>query len=87
MRALDPRLLGRTRAARVALGVDVVLGLAATGCVLGQAAVVAALVAGAFDGRPVGEQGRLLACWSGSSPPAPSSPGRSSRSGGGRPAG
>jgi thiol reductant ABC exporter CydD subunit len=61
VRALDPRLLRRTRAARVALGVDVVLGLAATGCVLGQAAVVAALVAGAFDGRPVGEQGRLLA--------------------------
>jgi len=61
VRALDPRLLRRTRAARVALGVDVVLGLAATGCVLGQAMVVAALVAGAFDGRPVGEQGRLLA--------------------------
>ena len=61
MRALDPRLLRRTRAARVALGVDVVLGLAATACVLGQAVVVAALVAGAFDGRPVGEQGRLLA--------------------------
>ena len=61
MRALDPRLLRRTRAARVALGVDVVLGLAATACVLGQAVVVAALVAGAFDGRPVGAQGRLLA--------------------------
>ena len=61
MRALDPRLLRRTGAARVALGVDVVLGLAATGCVLGQAVVVAALVAGAFDRRPVAEQGRLLA--------------------------
>ena len=61
MRALDPRLLRRTRAARVALGVDVVLGLAASACVLGQAVVVAALVAGAFDGRPVAEQGRLLA--------------------------
>ena len=60
MRALDPRLLRRTRAARVALGADVVLGLAATACVLGQAVVVAALVAGAFDGRPVAEQGRLL---------------------------
>ena len=61
MRALDPRLLRRTGAARAALGVDVVLGLAATGCVLGQAVVVAALVAGAFDRRPVAEQGRLLA--------------------------
>jgi len=61
VRALDPRLLRRTRAARVALGVDVVLGLAASACVLGQAVVVAALVAGAFDGRPVAEQGRLLA--------------------------
>ena len=61
MRALDPRLLRRTGAARVALGVDVVLGLAATACVLGQAVVVAALVAGAFDRRPVAEQGRLLA--------------------------
>ena len=61
MRALDPRLLRRTRAARVALGVDVVLGLAASACVLGQAVVVAALVAGAFDRRPVAEQGRLLA--------------------------
>jgi thiol reductant ABC exporter CydD subunit len=61
VRALDPRLLRRTRAARVALGVDVVLGLAATACVLGQAVVVAALVTGAFDGRPVGQQGRLLA--------------------------
>jgi ABC-type transport system involved in cytochrome bd biosynthesis fused ATPase/permease subunit len=61
VRALDPRLLRRTGAARVALGVDVVLGLAATGCVLGQAVVVAALVAGAFDGRPVAAQGRLLA--------------------------
>jgi ATP-binding cassette, subfamily C, bacterial CydD len=60
VRALDPRLLRRTGAARVALGVDVVLGLAATACVLGQAVVVAALVAGAFDGRPVAEQGRLL---------------------------
>jgi len=60
VRALDPRLLRRTRAARVALGADVVLGLAATACVLGQAVVVAALVAGAFDGRPVAEQGRLL---------------------------
>jgi thiol reductant ABC exporter CydD subunit len=61
VRALDPRLLRRTGAARVALGVDVVLGLAATACVLGQAVVVAALVAGAFDRRPVAEQGRLLA--------------------------
>ena len=53
MRALDRRLLARARSIRVALGVDIGLGLVATGLLIAQAVIVATLVAMAFDrGRP-----------------------------------
>ncbi len=51
MRPLDPRLLGRARAARTALTVDIVLGLLVTLALLTQAALFARIVAGAFDGE------------------------------------
>ena len=61
MRALDRRLLARARPIRVALGVDVVLGLGATGLLIAQAVLVATLVAAAFDALPSGEVSPLLA--------------------------
>jgi ATP-binding cassette, subfamily C, bacterial CydD len=50
VRAFDPRLLGRARAARLLLGVDVALGLGAALLVLVQATLMARIVARAFDG-------------------------------------
>jgi len=47
---LDRRLLRRARAARVALSVDVALGVLATVALLTQAALLAGVIAGAFDG-------------------------------------
>jgi thiol reductant ABC exporter CydD subunit len=61
VRALDRRLLARARSIRVALGVDVVLGLVGTGLLIAQAVLVATLVAAAFDGLPSGEEAPLLA--------------------------
>jgi thiol reductant ABC exporter CydD subunit len=55
VRALDRRLLARARSIRVALGVDVALGLVATGLLITQAVIVASLVATAFDGGPAGQ--------------------------------
>jgi ATP-binding cassette subfamily C protein CydD len=54
MRALDPRLLRRARAARVLLAVDTALGLATALLVLVQATLLAWIVARAFDGAPLG---------------------------------
>ena len=64
MRALDPRLVRRARAVRVLVGVDVALGIASTLLVLGQAALLARVIAQAFDGaglRAVASDVALLA--------------------------
>ncbi|HEY1597732.1 MAG TPA: ABC transporter transmembrane domain-containing protein, partial [Thermoleophilaceae bacterium] len=50
MRALDPRLLERTKSARPLLALDTVLGLATVVPVLLQATLLARIVARAFDG-------------------------------------
>jgi thiol reductant ABC exporter CydD subunit len=54
MRALDPRLLRRARPARVLLGVDAALGLAAALLLLLQATLLARIVARSFDGASLG---------------------------------
>jgi thiol reductant ABC exporter CydD subunit len=61
LRVLDRRLLLRARPIRVALGVDVALGLAGTALLIAQALIAATLVAAAFDGQPFGEFTPLLA--------------------------
>jgi ATP-binding cassette, subfamily C, bacterial CydD len=64
VRAFDPRLLRRARAARVLLGLDVALGIATALVVLLQATLLASIVARAFDGaslRDVWKQVVLLA--------------------------
>ncbi len=50
MRALDPRLVRRTRSVRPLLAVDTALGLVTIGLVLAQATLLAKVVAGAFAG-------------------------------------
>src|SRR3954449_10713996 len=50
MRALDPRLLRRARAARVALGADAALGVLSALLVLAQAVLLARVAARAFGG-------------------------------------
>ena len=50
MRALDPRLLSRTKSARPLLTLDVALGIGTALAVLLQAAMLARIVARAFDG-------------------------------------
>lgn len=50
MRALDPRLLARTRSARPLLALDTVLGIATALAILTQASMLALIVARAFDG-------------------------------------
>jgi thiol reductant ABC exporter CydD subunit len=50
VRALDPRLLRRARAARLLLGVDVAIGVATAVLVLFQALLAARIVARAFEG-------------------------------------
>jgi hypothetical protein len=61
MRALDPRLVRRTRAARPLLAIDAVLGVATALAVLAQASRLAVIVAEAFDGTPVRALGPELA--------------------------
>ncbi|SEG73714.1 ATP-binding cassette, subfamily C, CydD [Thermomonospora echinospora] len=51
MKPLDPRLLRHARPARTFLAVTVLLGIVTTGLVLAQAALLAHVLAGAFDGR------------------------------------
>lgn len=53
MRALDPRLLRRTRAVRPLLAADVALGVATVVPILVQAVALARVVTGAFDGVPL----------------------------------
>jgi ATP-binding cassette, subfamily C, bacterial CydD len=53
MRALDPRLLDRTRSARPLLVIDAVLGVATALAVLAQASLLAIVVARAFAGAPL----------------------------------
>jgi thiol reductant ABC exporter CydD subunit len=55
VRALDPRLLRRARAARVALGADAALGVVSALLVLAQAVLLARVAARAFDGATIGE--------------------------------
>jgi ATP-binding cassette, subfamily C, bacterial CydD len=50
MRALDPRLLRRTRSARPLLTIDTALGVATALAVLAQASLLALIVSRAFDG-------------------------------------
>jgi ATP-binding cassette, subfamily C, bacterial CydD len=50
MRVIDPRLLRRARAARLLLGVDAAIGVAAALLVLLQASLIGWIVARAFDG-------------------------------------
>jgi thiol reductant ABC exporter CydD subunit len=57
MRALDPRLLERTRAARPLLAIDAALGIASALTLLAQASLLAAIVAQAFGGAEVRELG------------------------------
>ncbi len=53
MRALDPRLLSRTKSARPLLTVDIALGVGTALAVLVQASMLARIVARAFDGAPI----------------------------------
>jgi ATP-binding cassette subfamily C protein CydD len=53
MRALDPRLVRRTRSVRPLLAADTALGIATVAVVLVQATLLARIVARAFDGAPV----------------------------------
>ncbi len=53
MRALDPRLVRRTRSARPLLAIDVALGVGTALAVLAGAGLLARIVARAFDGAPV----------------------------------
>jgi thiol reductant ABC exporter CydD subunit len=53
MRALDPRLLARTREARPLLAIDAALGVSTALAVLAQACLLAVIVAQAFDGVPL----------------------------------
>jgi thiol reductant ABC exporter CydD subunit len=53
VRALDPRLLHRTKSARPLLTVDIALGVGTALAVLVQASMLARIVARAFDGVPV----------------------------------
>jgi ATP-binding cassette, subfamily C, bacterial CydD len=54
MRALDPRLVRRTRSVRPLLAVDTALGVATVVAVLVQATLLARIVARAFDGAGLG---------------------------------
>src|SRR5215469_10844234 len=53
MRALDPRLLERTRPARPLLAIDTALGVATGLAILAQATLLARIVAHAFGGAPL----------------------------------
>jgi ATP-binding cassette, subfamily C, bacterial CydD len=55
MRALDPRLVRRTRSVRPLLAVDTALGVATVACVLVQATLLARIVARAFSGAAPGD--------------------------------
>jgi thiol reductant ABC exporter CydD subunit len=55
VRALDPRLVRRTRSVRPLLVVDTALGVATIAFVLAQATLLAKIVAGAFAGASLGE--------------------------------
>ena len=55
MRPLDPRLLGRARAARRLLGADIAFGIATAILVLLQATLLARVIARSFDGASLGD--------------------------------
>jgi thiol reductant ABC exporter CydD subunit len=61
MRALDPRLLRRARAARVLLAVDALLGIVVALLVLAQAVLLARVAARAFEGASLAEVSVALA--------------------------
>jgi thiol reductant ABC exporter CydD subunit len=61
MRALDPRLLERTRSARPLLTLDTLLGIGTALAVLLQGSVLALIVARAFSGVPLGRLGLYFA--------------------------
>jgi len=60
VRALDPRLLHRTRSARPLLATDAVLGIVTALAVLVQASLLARIVARAFSGVPLSALGLEL---------------------------
>ena len=55
MRVLDPRLMRRARAARVAIGLDAVIGVVAALLILSQAVLIATIAARAFDGESLSD--------------------------------
>ena len=61
MRALDPRLLSRTRSARPLLVIDAALGVGTSVAVLVQATMLARIAAKAFHGAPLHALGRDFA--------------------------
>ena len=61
MRALDPRLVQRTRSVRPLLAVDTALGLATALAVLLQAGALAHIIAKAFSGVPLRDLGPAFA--------------------------
>jgi ATP-binding cassette, subfamily C, bacterial CydD len=61
VRALDPRLLLWARGARTALAVDAALGVLTAALLLTQAALLATVIAGAFDHEDMASLARLLA--------------------------
>jgi thiol reductant ABC exporter CydD subunit len=62
VRGLDPRLLRRARAVRVALGADAVLGVVGALLVLAQATLLARVIARAWGGERLGDlRGELVA--------------------------
>jgi len=62
VRPLDPRLLRRVRPARVALAADVLFGFLATIALLIQATLFAAIVARAFEHRPLDPREVIAFC-------------------------
>jgi ATP-binding cassette, subfamily C, bacterial CydD len=65
VRALDPRLLERTRSARPLLSLDTVLGIAMALALLLQASLLALIVARAFGGAPLSTMGPYFALLAG----------------------
>ena len=70
--------MGRTAVARWTLLISVAAGLAGTLLLLAQMTLLAAVIAGAAEGRLDGSRRRPPSCWWRSWPPGPGWPTRSS---------
>ena len=62
MRALDPRLLRRTKSARPLIAVDTILGIVTALAVLAQATLLARIVARAFPAPHFARLGWISSC-------------------------